>query len=163
MLITAGCLDRLREFKGNHHTLEIVLLGRCTHHHGPRISPPQRVYTIEKIYLGEEGLGDYVSKEGLTKLVQKCSKLTSIGFRHCNQLTDAYLFEMAEHCPNLVELWLYSNSPHITATGLFVLGTKCAKLKNVLVWKDVDFEKEKQALATQFPHVKWNIQWIDER
>ena len=94
----------------------------------------------------------------MTELVQKCPKLTSLVLYDCTQLTDACIFEMAEYCLDLVKLQLHGRNPHITAEGLFRLGTKCAKLKEVTLEKEVDYENEKQTLMTQIPHVEWDVQ-----
>ncbi|KAK6923054.1 F-box domain [Dillenia turbinata] len=94
-----------------------------------KISLAQCVSKLQSISLwGMTGITD----EGVVHLISKAKSLQHLNIGG-TFITDESLFAIAESCPNLKTVVLWS-CRHVTENGLLLLVHKCSKLESINLW-----------------------------
>lgn len=94
-----------------------------------KISLTKCISNLQSISLwGMAGITD----TGVTQLVSKATSLQNLNIGG-TFVTDASLYAIANSCPNLKTISLWS-CRHVTESGLIMLVNKCQKLESINVW-----------------------------
>ncbi|KAH7520199.1 F-box protein At5g67140 [Ziziphus jujuba] len=73
-----------------------------------------------------------ITDEGVVRLISKANSLQHLNIGG-TFITDESLFVIAESCPQLKSIVLWS-CRHVTGNGLLILVNKCRKLESINVW-----------------------------
>ncbi|XP_022149436.1 F-box protein At5g67140 [Momordica charantia] len=73
-----------------------------------------------------------ITDKGVVQLISRANSLLNLNIGG-TFVTDISLFAIADNCPNLKTIVLWS-CRHVTESGLLVLVSKCRKLQSINVW-----------------------------
>ncbi|XP_023006941.1 F-box protein At5g67140 [Cucurbita maxima] len=73
-----------------------------------------------------------ITDKGVVQLISRANSLQNLNIGG-TFVTDVSLFAIADNCPNLKTIGLWS-CRHVTETGLLILVSKCCKLESINVW-----------------------------
>ena len=149
----------------NVHITDATVMSQCTHcprlkamyFHGCTLLTDAAVLAVAERLPGLTHINlcniEAITSRAVDTLVSKCCELKFIQLNHCRNINDDTLSHIAKHCSKLEKLYVFRCS--ITIAGLTVIGTKCSKLKYVVIDKQRLEKMEQVFLQQVFPQIIW--------